>query len=116
MYHLDINTSVTVVISEVQCTNAAAEEVDLLPAVDPNIKPAAVRHQETCWFRNNVTEQRKQQTAVNGTFSAICVQTASLRHLYPTWNNDVSITKNGELHPTQVLGPGREPRDTHHHR
>lgn len=30
-------------------TYAAADEVDLLAAVDPNIKPAAVGHQETCW-------------------------------------------------------------------
>lgn len=31
-----------------------------------------------------------------------------------TWNNDVSITQDRELHRTKVLGPGREPGDTHH--
>lgn len=30
-------------------TYAAAHKVDFLSAVDPNIKPAAVGHQETCW-------------------------------------------------------------------
>lgn len=29
-------------------TYAAADEVDLPFAIDPNIKPAAVGHQETC--------------------------------------------------------------------
>lgn len=47
-----------------QHTDAAADEVDLLPAVDPNIKPAAIRHQETCRCMNNAeggNEQRKTQ-------------------------------------------------------
>lgn len=34
-------------------TYAAAKEVDLLAAVDPDIKPAAVGHQETCWTNEN---------------------------------------------------------------
>ncbi len=37
------------IIVELSGTNAAADEVDLFAAVDHNIKPAAVGHQETCW-------------------------------------------------------------------
>lgn len=33
-----------------------------------------------------------------------------------TWNDDVSETQNGELHPAHVQGPGGEARHTHHHR
>jgi len=44
-------------MSEVEGTYAAAEEVDLLAAVDPNIKPAAVGHQETCRFGDNAERE-----------------------------------------------------------
>lgn len=30
-------------------TYAAADKVDLLATVDPNIKPATVGHKQTCW-------------------------------------------------------------------
>lgn len=47
-YHVYMQ-SYNIVIVELWGTYAAADEVDLLGAVDPNIKPAAVGHQETCW-------------------------------------------------------------------
>lgn len=37
------------------------------------------------------------------------------KHVNLTWNNDVSITQNGELHSTQVLSPSWEPWHTHDH-
>lgn len=35
--------------AELWRTYAAAEEVDLLAVIDPNIKPATVGNQQTCW-------------------------------------------------------------------
>ena len=49
------------VIVELCRTKAAADEVDLLPAVDPNIKSAAVGDQETCrTMRKHIVNDRLQ--------------------------------------------------------
>lgn len=44
-------------------TCAAADEVDLFAAANPNIKPAAVSHQETFRFNNNNKAVIKSQAA-----------------------------------------------------
>lgn len=103
-----------------RCTYAAADEVDLFSAVDPHIKSAAVGYQETCGTR-------KRTQTPSGDFFESGVDQGNQAHralvlvqlpiaLSLTWNNDVSKTQDGELHPAHVQSPGREARDAHHHR
>lgn len=63
-------------------TYAAADKVDLLAAVDPDIKPAAIGNQETCWIsedaedegntrhhrRSHIPSQLRNSSAINKAF------------------------------------------------
>lgn len=48
-------------------TCAAADEVDLPAAVDPNIKPAAVSYKKTCKQRQRPDQQLSYSTTITET-------------------------------------------------
>lgn len=78
-----------------------------------------------CWSKHQTCYSRQPADLLEDTEEShltlqllvVTINSTPMSAIYNlTRYNDISITQNGELHPTQVLSPSREPWDPHHHR